>query len=197
MLKGKIEDINLVNLIQMLAQEGKTGKLTVHRDELMVGEVGLREGRLVYAKQEQLSGEKAFLRVMNLDRGEFVFEEGFETEETNISGSLEMLLLEAVRKKDEARQRKQVILNKIKTLLENKNFEVLVSEKYYDLFLNFNKIGEVVDGGKVQYIWIDKKEQNSFLLTCSPFVIEVRFKQKIHPEEIYQLISRSELIEDF
>lgn len=104
-MRGSLEDIPLVDVLQWLATSRKTGTLNVRSEQGdQSGRLSLREGQVFHAAIEGREGvhpEKALLRMLRWKRGVFELDPEVESVEDEIETSLEHLLMEAARQEDE------------------------------------------------------------------------------------------------
>lgn len=109
-LEGKLAQIALVDLIQMLHLSRKTGTLRVTAEGAAEpAEILLHEGQLVDAVQtlrdgSTIGGEKALFRMLAWRQGHFSFAPGRSDARARISQPTRALLLEGARQLDEATQ---------------------------------------------------------------------------------------------
>ncbi len=99
-IEGNLAQIPLVDLLQILAVNRKTGKLAVER-EREKAEIALDRGRVVDARMGAAGGEKALYRLLTLREGQFAFVPGAPAAEPRIERKLEELMLEGLRQADE------------------------------------------------------------------------------------------------
>lgn len=102
-LRGDLSQVALWDLLQVLAQNQRTGRLRVEADGA-VGDLWLRDGRIVDATQGLATGEKAFHRIVGFEQGNFHFLPGLTRAETRLRASTEMLIMEGARRMDEMRR---------------------------------------------------------------------------------------------
>ena len=101
--QGSLSELSLPDVIQLVASSGKTGCFHLTDGEVK-GEIYLREGRIVHAQVEDLSGEEAVYQLTIWSRGEFRFEAGATTlAASTIAKTNTNLLMEAARRLDEWR----------------------------------------------------------------------------------------------
>ncbi len=105
-MRGSLEDIPLVDVLQWLASSRKTGTLKLHEpDGTASGSLILREGHVCSARIEGSSGlapKKALIRMMRWSRGVFELDAEVDADvEDEIETSLEHMLMEAARQQDE------------------------------------------------------------------------------------------------
>ncbi len=100
-LAGDLEEIPLPDLLQVLAQNRKSGRLELVR-EGQRAEVLLRQGAVVDAAAGAASGEKALFRLLGSREGPFSFTPGEPAEPARIQRRTEELVLDGLRQVDEA-----------------------------------------------------------------------------------------------
>jgi DNA-binding response OmpR family regulator len=99
-IEGNLAQIPLVDLLQVLSVNRKSGKLAVEREGERA-EVALAEGRVVDARLGPIAGEKALYRLLTRREGQFAFVPGGPPAEDRIERKLEELVLEGLRQADE------------------------------------------------------------------------------------------------
>jgi DNA-binding response OmpR family regulator len=99
-IEGDLAQIPLVDLLQILAVNRKTGRLAVEREDERA-EVFLREGRVVDAAMGAAGGEKALWRLLGRRDGQFAFVPGAPPAEDRIDRKVDELVLEGLRQADE------------------------------------------------------------------------------------------------
>ena len=99
-LEGNLAQIPLVDLLQILAVNRKTGRLRVER-EVERGEIVLSSGQVLDAQAGPVVGEKALHRLLSRREGQFSFAPGPVPAEGRIRRRLDELLLEGLRQGDE------------------------------------------------------------------------------------------------
>ena len=92
-MEGDFRLLGPIDLLQLLAQGGKTGAFRVEG-----GEVYLERGRPVHAAYGGVEGAEALLAVLALKEGRFRFFPGEAAPRRTLEGPLEAYLLEAVRR---------------------------------------------------------------------------------------------------
>lgn len=105
-LSGNIEEVPLVDLLQLLGMNKRSGTLRVGT-AAATGEVHLGEGEILDATYRHLSGEKAVFRLLSLTSGRFSFVPGGAPVTRRIASSTSMLLMDAMRRLDEIARRTQ------------------------------------------------------------------------------------------
>ena len=99
-IEGNLAQIPLVDLLQILAVNRKTGRLAVEREGERA-EIALDEGRVVDASMGAAGGEKALYRLLTRREGQFAFVPGATGAERRIARKVEELMLEGLRQADE------------------------------------------------------------------------------------------------
>src|SRR5512140_2672306 len=101
-IEGNLAQIPLVDLLQILSVNRKTGRLTVEREgERAV--IALKDGRVLDATLGSVSGEKALFRLLTRREGQFAFVPGQLADVAErIDRRVEELMLEGLRQADEA-----------------------------------------------------------------------------------------------
>ncbi|HET6437195.1 MAG TPA: DUF4388 domain-containing protein [Anaeromyxobacter sp.] len=101
-IEGNLAQIPLVDLLQILSVNKKTGRLTVDREgERAV--IALRDGRVLDTALGAVSGEKALFRLLTRREGQFAFVPGQLADAAErIDRRVEELMLEGLRQADEA-----------------------------------------------------------------------------------------------
>jgi len=100
---GTLGLFSLVDLFQLLASARRSGRLSVDHPK-GVARVYFEKGDVVHAEFAGAKGEQAVYDLFADERGTFEFRLGMPALETSISGGTENLVLEAVRRLDEARR---------------------------------------------------------------------------------------------
>ncbi|MFT3925952.1 MAG: DUF4388 domain-containing protein [Myxococcales bacterium] len=99
-LRGDLEQVALFDLLQVFAQNRRTGTLRVEARGA-TGEICVRDGRIVDCIYRGARGEKALYRLLASTRGQFVFLPGVVSSRDTIEASTDMLMMESVRQADE------------------------------------------------------------------------------------------------
>jgi DNA-binding response OmpR family regulator len=99
-IEGNLAQIPLVDLLQILAVNRKTGRLAVERENERA-EIALAEGRVVDAVMGPVVGEKALWRLLTRREGQFAFVPGAAPAAERIERKVEELILEGLRQADE------------------------------------------------------------------------------------------------
>ncbi|MBN8617178.1 MAG: DUF4388 domain-containing protein, partial [Deltaproteobacteria bacterium] len=100
-LSGSLRDMGLTEVVQVLGQGRKSGCLRLvsqHR----VGEIYFAEGLIVHTVFAQVVGEEGFYQMLLLKDGDFKFDPAAKPKEKTMQASIESLLLEGMRRMDEA-----------------------------------------------------------------------------------------------
>jgi CheY-like chemotaxis protein len=114
--QGHLQRISLIDVIQLYCATGKTGRLDIlHWGKR--GAIYFASGKLLHAVQGELEGQEAFYRLVAWDSGTFRVEFGvLPSIDTLGHESLHALLIEAIRRQDEARARSGTeVLTRVET----------------------------------------------------------------------------------
>jgi hypothetical protein len=99
-LRGNVQQLSLVDLLQLLAMNRRTGVLVVSTP-FGAGELRVADGEVLDAVYRRLEGEKAFYRLLAEREGSFVFAPGGPPAVARVTKGTSTLLMEAMRHKDE------------------------------------------------------------------------------------------------
>jgi acid stress-induced BolA-like protein IbaG/YrbA len=100
--QGSLRDLQLADIIQLVAASGKTGKFTLLRED-EEGALYLKQGRIVHAQLGDLVGDEAVHALASWTSGEFHFTPAEETDVVSVHKSNARLLMEAAHQHDEWR----------------------------------------------------------------------------------------------
>lgn len=100
-VSGSLQEMGLGDIVQVLFYGKKTGKLSI-RTKAASGDVHFLAGNIANAKWGTLTGVDAFYAMVRFTEGNFAFDPSFEPPERIIQESNEALLLEGMRRMDEA-----------------------------------------------------------------------------------------------
>lgn len=104
-LKGTLDDISLVDIIQLVALGKKTGVVAVHGrrgQETLDGRLFFAEGMIHAADLGALSGEEAAFTLFTVTGGSFELIEGVRLPPRNVHVSNEVLIMEGITRQDAA-----------------------------------------------------------------------------------------------
>lgn len=93
-LFGVAENLSPVDLVQVLAQQGKSGTLMLHNGHF--GRIDFRNGKACFAKVQGIEGEKAFHRILGWQGAEFQFRSG-HPKQSNLNQPVEKMLVDCMR----------------------------------------------------------------------------------------------------
>jgi response regulator RpfG family c-di-GMP phosphodiesterase len=100
-VSGSLQEMSLPDIVQVLWHGRKTGSLKV-RSGSETGEIHFVGGAIFNALWEKTRGEDAFFAMLGLSEGEFSLDPNHEAPQQVIQASPEALLLEGMRRLDEA-----------------------------------------------------------------------------------------------
>ncbi len=100
-VSGSLQEMGLPDMVQVLWHARKTGSLKI-RAGSDAGEIHFVGGAIYNALWANLRGEEAFYAMLKLDQGEFALDPNFTAPQQLVQNSPEALLLEGMRRLDEA-----------------------------------------------------------------------------------------------
>ncbi len=109
-IEGKLEQMSLIDLLQILTINRRDGTILVENAEN--GEKGfvyLEKGYIINAMLGRIEGEKALFRLLKWKKGRFEFIPGRPISPVHIKTSPDNLLMEAMRQMDEYEKRKTAL----------------------------------------------------------------------------------------
>ena len=102
-IKGRIRDMSLVDIIQVLTMGRRTAAVNIGSEE-GAGRIFVENGNVIHARFRELSGEEALYNLLAWRDGEFEVEMNAKPEKKTISAGAEALLLEGMKRLDESKQ---------------------------------------------------------------------------------------------
>ena len=99
---GNIEDLGFLDMLQMMSQSRKTGTITIQSRNLGSIFLFIRDGQVIHCITEYGKGEDGFYRIIGINEGSFEIEMGPVAVEQTIHVSTEGLMMEGLRRLDEA-----------------------------------------------------------------------------------------------
>lgn len=101
-VKGRLKDMGLVDIIQIFNAERRT--VAVHLgSELGYGRVYVKGGKIIHAAYREFTGQDALYQLLAWKDGEFEVEPDALPPESTINEPAESIILEGLRRLDEAR----------------------------------------------------------------------------------------------
>src|SRR6266498_4437389 len=101
--RGVLRRVGLQDVLQMECLARSSSVLEISTSKAR-GSVFVQEGQIIHAEVGELAGEEAFNHLMALAGGNFSLQPFSEPRARTISGSWEILLMEAARVRDEAKE---------------------------------------------------------------------------------------------
>ena len=98
---GSLKEMGLPEIVQILFHGRKTGRLKI-RAQAESGEIHFVNGAIYNALWASLRGEEAFYAMLRFEDGEFALDPNFQAPQQVIQSNPEALLLEGMRRMDEA-----------------------------------------------------------------------------------------------
>ena len=106
-VSGTLENLSLPDIVQTLVVGMKTACVSLSRGTRK-GKISFEQGRLVAAECGKRKGENAFYELVTWQDGEFVIEHGIPCKRPNLEGDAMFLLMEGLRRMDEAAEKAAV-----------------------------------------------------------------------------------------
>jgi hypothetical protein len=100
-VQGRLEQLRLAEIVQMMEFGKKTAWVEVEPDDGPPGEVGFRGGQIVWALQGDVDSDEGFCQLCVVETGRFRIYYGFAPQAENVTSPTQFLLLEALRRVDE------------------------------------------------------------------------------------------------
>ncbi|HVJ14134.1 MAG TPA: HD domain-containing phosphohydrolase [Polyangiaceae bacterium] len=100
-VSGSLQEMSLPDIVQVLWHGRKTGSLKI-RSGQNAGEIHFVGGAIFNAMWSNLRGEDAFYAMLSLNQGDFALDPNFTAPQQVVTASPEALLLEGMRRLDEA-----------------------------------------------------------------------------------------------
>ncbi|RYX98773.1 DUF4388 domain-containing protein, partial [bacterium] len=171
---GKLDVFRVENLVQMLGNDYKTGKLTL-KDDSEEAYIYLQNGKLrhVQLKNRNISGLNAFFETICWQDGEFSFEDGITVGENTIDKMSMSIIIEGLRRLDEYNVLKEKYpqdsipklnpdidinqledinkINILKSIDGNKTIKDLLWVSSYDRYTFFSLIKELDEEKKISF----------------------------------------------
>lgn len=110
-LSGTLRDLSLPNLVQVQCSEQSRARVTLTRGAHQ-GTLIFENGDLVFAHADQLAGENAVYELLTWEEGDFRVDDQVPAFERNITLPWRALLMEGLRRADEARAERDSVLEK-------------------------------------------------------------------------------------
>ena len=98
---GKLKDFRMIEILQMLNMNQKTGILTIYHD-FDDGQIVLESGQITFALFHDFMGEEAIQKMAAWEHGTFIFEKDVVETEKNIEKPTMELILDCCKMLDES-----------------------------------------------------------------------------------------------
>ncbi len=146
-LSGRLDEIALPNLIQMMNLLNKNGVLALKGDAGASGEMHVKDGELVHARLGAVEGKKAVQRMLTWATGEFSFEQRSVDSRRTIEERTDSLLLDAMRQIDELRQLgKAIPPRSLRVAVVGRPSDATAEEKeVLDAVTRYGSVGSILD----------------------------------------------------
>lgn len=202
-IEGKLEQMHLIDLLQVLVINKRDGTVVVESEEGERGFVYLENGHIINALIGKIEGEKALFRLLKWKSGKFEFIPGKPISPVHIKTLPDTLLMEAVRQMDEFEKKKDILPNLNDHVKLNQPFsedvslrpivkEVLLLTEFY------TKVGDIVEQCTFPdyevLVTINELIEKRILTLMKPLKEGEKRKDELIPREI--LVRYMEKMED-
>jgi DNA-binding response OmpR family regulator len=164
-MQGKLEDYNLIDIVQTLEQNKKTGMLIMYhgRDE---GRIWFREGEIYDARFRNVDNISAIMKLMTWMEGDFTMTFTGETYERKIEVDNQQILLDAIQYLDERNQIMQTLPDQDEVLLISPETDLTTMNAEDATYLRFFHGGQTI----ATYLTSFDDDEISLLKRVSTFV---------------------------
>ena len=140
-MQGKLDDYNLIDIVQTLEQNKKTGVLTMYhgRDE---GRIWFKDGEIYDARFRNIEDINAILKLMTWMEGDFTMSFTQEDYERKIMVDNQQILLDAIQYLDERNQILQTLPDKDELLLISPDTDLTTMKPEDATYLRFFQGGQ-------------------------------------------------------
>lgn len=118
-LTGTLRDLSLPNLVQVQCSEQNQSRVVITRGKRQ-GTLVFANGELIYAQLGDLKGEDAVYELLTWEEGDFRVDDQVPSLERNVTTPWSALLIEGLRRADEARAERDSLLEARLRTLKNK-----------------------------------------------------------------------------
>ena len=150
-LSGKLDEIGLPNLLQMMNLLNKSGVLQVKEETGAAGEIHIQSGEMVHARLVPVEGKKAVQRMLAWGKGEFSFEAKPVAPSRTIEERSQSILLDGMRMIDELKALgKSAPPRTLRLAVTHRPADVTSEEKQVlDAVSRFGLVGTILDRSTV------------------------------------------------
>ena len=150
-LSGKLEEIGLPNLLQMMNLLNKSGVLQVKEETGTTGEIHIQNGEMVHARLVPVEGKKAVQRMLGWAKGEFAFEAKPLAPSRTIEERSQPILIDGMRMIDELKALgKSAPPRTLRLAVTHRPADVTSEEKQVlDAVSRFGLVGTILDRSTV------------------------------------------------
>ncbi len=182
-IEGSLESVDIQDIVQLLNINHSTGLLHI-KGTTLAGVLYYRDGDIIHASAEGLSGEAAAYILLGQSEGSFHFEIAEHQAEATIKRSIHDLVLETARRKD--------TINKIRASIKHDNvvFLPLVDVRIPHLRKDFNEFEiqllSQLDGQTEIKNIIEKRKESAFEVFY--VIYELEKKGFLKRVDIYKIL---------
>ncbi len=142
-MQGKLDDYNLIDIVQTIEKNKKTGVLTMYhgRDE---GRIWFKDGEIYDAKFRNIENINAILKLMTWMEGDFTMSFSKESYERRIMVDNQQILLDSIQYLDERNQIMQTLPDRDEILLISPETDLTTMRAEDATYLRFFQGGQSI-----------------------------------------------------
>lgn len=211
---GTLHSVSSGIFLQLMEMEQKTCTIRLTgKDSDKTGVLFFKDGELLDARVDDLQGKTAAYEIFSWDEVTLSIQNECPPMENRIQSDLQPIILEAMRLKDEKeskeKPKKEAQPEEVKTdkklekgtvdivkerLISNLGDRSGMEDLYYDVKWNafmdqMDKIGMTLNLGKIKIGYIDKEEDNDFVLIPGKETTVLKINQRAPRDRVIQLLS--------
>jgi DNA-binding response OmpR family regulator len=158
---GRLEDLPVIDLIEVLGSEKKTGILSLNNENGHSGQIIFNRGHIMSATTESLRAEDAFYKMIYWNRGRFsmIFAEVQIEDEFTISNM--GLLLQGAKRMDLRNELLKQLPSLDAVVITTANFKKIIAQK--DMNLELKEFMQLFDGERSLGRIIDDSHENEIV----------------------------------
>lgn len=203
-IEGKLEQMHLIDLIQVLVLNKRDGTVVLEPGKGEKGFVYIEKGHIINAMLGKIEGEKALFRLLQWKKGKFEFIPGKPVSPVRIKTLPDNLIMEAMRQLDEFEKKKKNLpspndyIKLVKPVSEEDPDlrpivkEVLLLGEFY------TKVGDIVENCTFPdyevLLTINELIEKRHFTLMKPVKDETRRKEELIPPDV--ILRYTEKIED-
>ncbi len=158
---GRLEDLSVIDLIEALGTERKTGVLSLNNENGHSGQIVFRHGSVISASAEFLRAEEAVYKMIYWNRGRFSMSFSDVTAEDEFTSSNLGLLLQGAKRMDLRNELLKQLPSLDAIIITTSNFKKILSQK--DINAELREFMKLFDGERSLGRIIDDSHENEIV----------------------------------